>query len=95
MSPIQHAVGEVFFGMMETLLGQHRSFWSVCEVDAVEDSRKYRFTCVSQSESLSVGIVVKHNGDITGVQVSPSHGFKVQFIAKSIGLALEVLRNAK
>lgn len=95
MTPIQEAVGEVFFGLMETSLGQHRSFWSACEVDPLEDSRKIRLTCVSQSQNLSVSIVVKHNGDVTSIQIRPSHSFKIQFLAKSIQLALEVLRHAK
>lgn len=95
MTPIQQAVGEMFFGLMEAALGQHRSEWSVCEVEPMEHSSKIRCDCVSRDGNLSVSIWIKSNGDVPSIQIHPSHSFKIQFLARSVQIALEVLRHAK
>lgn len=95
MTPRQQAVGEVFFGIMETFLGQHRSDWSVCDVERLEHSAKIRCDCVSRDGNLSVSIWVKSNGDVPSIKVHPSGSFKIHFLVQSVRIALEVLRHVK
>jgi hypothetical protein len=95
MSPAQSAVGELFFGVMECLLGQHRSGWSVCDVDPLEFGQGVRFTCISSGQNISISVVVGKDAGISSVEINPSLSVRASFLVNSIVIALEVLRGVK
>lgn len=89
----QRVAGELYLGLMETLTGQHRSEWVDYGVRERANSKKVEVYMLSRSGSIQSSIVVKENGDVTGIKVDTTHEFKVKFLINSLRIAFGVLTN--
>lgn len=89
----QRVVGELYLGLMETLTGQHRSEWIDFGVRERHNSTKVEVYMLSRSGSIQSSIVIKDNGDVTGVKVDTTHEFKAKFLINSLRIAFGVLMN--
>lgn len=95
MTPIQAAIGEVFYGAVETLTGRHRSNWLGYDNTPTGGDGSVRFYLLLECGKISPCIRVGMRGEIRSIEFEGIEPIRMTFILQSFIVALGALLDDK